>query len=234
VGVAQTQMSRSVVMCLNEVVIRAIHHLSKFALPLALVAIGCNDPVAVTAPAASADPVPPHATATAEVATATDAVLRKVAPDEVCMMNNRFMKEKQIPVPIDGRMYYGCCAMCKDKLTNDAAARTGTDPVSGRPVDKAVAVIGAKPSNAVVYFENQENFDTYVRAGGNVPTPAAPPAASSASAPVAASAPAPQQAAPTPPPRTAPPAAPPPAAPPPKAPAAPPPAPAGATDHSGH
>lgn len=194
--------------------------------------MGCNDPVAVTAPAASADPVPPLATATAEAATATDAVLRKVASDEVCMMNNRFMKEKQIPVPIDGRMYYGCCAMCKDKLTNNADARTGTDPVSGRPVDKAVAVIGAKPSNAVVYFENQENFDTYVRAGGNVPTPAAAPAAaSSASASVPASAPAPQ-AAPTPPPRTAPA----PTAPTAKAPAAaPPPAAAAPTGHpSGH
>lgn len=213
------------------VVIRAIHHLSKFALPLVLVAMGCDDPAAVTAPAASADSVPPHATATAEAASATDAVLRKVARDEVCMMNNRFMKEKQIPVPIDGRMYYGCCAMCKDKLTNDAAARTGTDPVSGRPVDKAVAVIGAKPSNVVVYFENQENFDAYVRAGGNVPRPVAAPSTAPSASAAGSSAPAPQQAAPTPPPRNPPPAQPEPS---PKPPAAAPPAPVDQSGHKGH
>jgi YHS domain-containing protein len=203
------------------------------AIALVLAAVGCQEPTATPAPAATSEPTPPHAAATADAQdAAASAVLRKVPGDEVCMMNNRFMKEKQIPVPIDGRTYYGCCAMCKDKLTNDAAARTATDPVSGRPVDKAVAVIGAKPSNAVVYFENQENFDAYVRAGGSVPTPAAVPPASapaaslSTSAAAAASAPAPKQTAATPPPRTAPPApsAKPPAAPPPPAP----------VDHSGH
>lgn len=186
-------LSRWCPTCQSRDVIRAIHHPTKFALavPLLVLGIGCSDPVAGTAPAASAEPVPPHATATAEAASATDAVLRKVAPDEVCMMNNRFMKDKQIPVPIDGRTYFGCCAMCKDKLTNDAAARTATDPVSGRPVDKAVAVIGAKPSNAVVYFENQENFDAYVRAGGNVTAPVAPPSTAPSASAAGASAPLP-------------------------------------------
>jgi YHS domain-containing protein len=146
------------------------------------------------------------------------------------MMNNRFMKEKQIPVPIDGRTYYGCCAMCKDKLTNDPAARTATDPVSGRPVDKATAVIGAKPSNAVVYFESQENFDAYVLAGGAPPPHEAVDAAPSASSSGSAAPRSPASQAPTPPARSASRPAPTPA---PSAPR-PPPAPTGPGSHSGH
>jgi YHS domain-containing protein len=36
-----------------------------------------------------------------------------------------------------------------------------TDPVSGKSVDKASAVIGRDDSGAVVYFESEKNFVAY-------------------------------------------------------------------------
>ena len=35
------------------------------------------------------------------------------------------------------------------------------DPISGRLVDKAVAVIGVLPSGTVVYFETEQNLLAY-------------------------------------------------------------------------
>lgn len=87
--------------------------------------------------------------------------LKQVEPKQVCMMNNRFMGSEQIAVEVEGKTYYGCCPMCKEKLRNDAAARQAIDPISGNTVDKATAVIGAAPDGAVYYFENEENLQKF-------------------------------------------------------------------------
>ncbi|WP_146646480.1 TRASH domain-containing protein [Labilithrix luteola] len=71
------------------------------------------------------------------------------------------MGSDQIPVSVDGKTYYGCCSSCKDKLMNNAAARTALDPVTQRPVDKATAVIGKTSSGKVVYFESDDTFARY-------------------------------------------------------------------------
>ena len=63
-----------------------------------------------------------HVSATAEPADATNAVVRKVSPDEVCMMNNRFMKEKQIPVEAEGRK-----CVCRRRRADDFAEGEGED-----------------------------------------------------------------------------------------------------------
>lgn len=78
------------------------------------------------------------------------------------MVNDRFMGSEQIPVSVGGKTYYGCCASCKDKLQNNAEARTALDPVTQRPVDKATAVIGKSTNGKVVYFENEDTFGRYV------------------------------------------------------------------------
>ncbi|MFL6247253.1 MAG: hypothetical protein ACJ74H_14570, partial [Thermoanaerobaculia bacterium] len=95
---------------------------------------------------------------------AEEAAQDKVVPVEsnfVCMINDRSMANEQIPVPIDGKTYYGCCPMCKERLVKDEASRYAIDPVSGKKVDKAKAVIGALPGAAVLYFESKENFARY-------------------------------------------------------------------------
>lgn len=91
---------------------------------------------------------------------ATDKVVR-VEPKNVCMINDRSMAMEQIPVPIEGRTYYGCCPMCKERLVKDASSRYAVDPVTGRKVDKAKAVIGALPGAAVLYFESDETLAKY-------------------------------------------------------------------------
>ena len=79
----------------------------------------------------------------------------------VCMVNDRYFGREQIAVEVAGKTYYGCCAMCKERLTKDEAARSAVDPVSGEKVDKAAAVIGRASDDTVVYFENLANFKKY-------------------------------------------------------------------------
>lgn len=87
--------------------------------------------------------------------------LKKVEPQFVCMVNNAVFDKPQIPVEVSGKTYYGCCSMCKERLANDTSARMATDPVSGKNVDKASAVIGEDSGGAVYYFENEGNFNAF-------------------------------------------------------------------------
>lgn len=84
--------------------------------------------------------------------------LTKVDPKTVCMVNEMAMGKDQIPVEVEGRTYYGCCDMCKKALANDATKRSAIDPISGKTVDKAKAVIAAQEDGRVFYFENEENL----------------------------------------------------------------------------
>jgi YHS domain-containing protein len=97
----------------------------------------------------------------AQAGDAASTPLKKVEAKKVCMVNDALFEKDQIPVAYEGRTYYGCCEMCKERLAKDAKARTGVDPVSGKPVDKATAVIAAKPDGSVLYFENDANLKTY-------------------------------------------------------------------------
>lgn len=103
------------------------------------------------------EPAKPAVTPVAEVVG-----LQKVEDlKKVCMVTNKVFEKDQIPVPVEGRTYYGCCEGCKQTLANDPAARTAIDLVSGNPVDKATAVVGARPDGSVLYFENEANLQEY-------------------------------------------------------------------------
>jgi YHS domain-containing protein len=84
-----------------------------------------------------------------------------VKSENVCMVNDHAFDKQQIPVQVEGRTYYGCCEMCKKALVERKELRVSTDPVSGHEVDKSVAVIGAMPDGATLYFENEENLKKY-------------------------------------------------------------------------
>jgi YHS domain-containing protein len=92
--------------------------------------------------------------------------LVQVETKYVCMINNQRFDKEQIPVEVSGKTYYGCCEMCKTTLKNKPASRMAIDPVSGKRVDKARAVIGAASDGKVFYFENQENLKRFKPAGG--------------------------------------------------------------------
>jgi len=95
------------------------------------------------------------------ISEAQAAALNRVPTEQVCMVNDAFMGKKQIPIPVQGKTYYGCCHMCVSTLNNDASERQAIDPVSGKTVDKATAVIGALVDGNVFYFENEVNFKAY-------------------------------------------------------------------------
>jgi YHS domain-containing protein len=124
---------------------------------LAVVAARGKDPAG--APPARPDPM----AASSSAATRTAPIVR-VEPVKVCMVNDRDMQVDQIPVDVEGRTYYGCCPMCKDKLNSDKSVRTAKDPVSGRTVDKSKAVIGRLADGRVLYFESEKTFARFATA----------------------------------------------------------------------
>lgn len=89
--------------------------------------------------------------------------LKIVPSDKVCMVTNMVFPKAQIPVTHNGKTYYGCCENCKKTLAEDPASRTAVDPVSGKSVDKASAVIAARDDGSVVYFESQKTFEAFKR-----------------------------------------------------------------------
>lgn len=77
------------------------------------------------------------------------------------MVNDQFMGRPQIPVEVEGRTYFGCCAMCKERLNKEPAVRTARDPVSGEEVDKAKAIIVQDASGKVLYFASEATLGRY-------------------------------------------------------------------------
>jgi len=82
----------------------------------------------------------------------------------VCMVQNRHGVMKMIPVEIDGRMYYGCCAGCVGKLKFNQAVRFAKDPVTGKEVDKSKAFIVGNADSTVIYFESKETAEIFFAA----------------------------------------------------------------------
>jgi len=85
-----------------------------------------------------------------------------VPHDEVCMVNDAYMGKKQLAVSFEGKTYYGCCQMCRERIPGDERVRVAIDPVSGKKVDKADAVIAITGDNGdVSYFENKGNYQSF-------------------------------------------------------------------------
>lgn len=85
-----------------------------------------------------------------------------VPADQVCMVNNAYMGKKQFEVQFEGKTYYGCCENCKQRIPNETTARVAIDPMTGKGVDKATAVIAITGDNdEVMYFESKESFAKY-------------------------------------------------------------------------
>jgi YHS domain-containing protein len=87
--------------------------------------------------------------------------LTKVEPKTVCMINEQAMGKEQIPVEVEGKTYYGCCEMCKKALADKAEKRVAIDPVTGKQVDKATAVIASQEDGRVFYFESDATLAKY-------------------------------------------------------------------------
>lgn len=89
---------------------------------------------------------------------------KNVPNNMVCMVNDAYMGKEQIEVSFEGKMYYGCCNMCKEKIPKDKSVRYATDPHSLKKISKAdayIVVIGN--NNEVAYFENEENYQKFLK-----------------------------------------------------------------------
>jgi YHS domain-containing protein len=87
-----------------------------------------------------------------------------VANDKVCMVNDRYMVIKQIPIQVEGITYFGCCKDCVKKLQeNIAGVRYASDPVTGEKVDKADAVILQRKADGIVrYFASYDSAKKFL------------------------------------------------------------------------
>lgn len=87
----------------------------------------------------------------------------QVPNETVCMVNNAYMGKKQIEVPHQGKMYYGCCKMCVERIPNDRSVREAIDPHTGKKIDKATAyIVMISDEGEVAYFENKENYAQFL------------------------------------------------------------------------
>jgi YHS domain-containing protein len=78
-------------------------------------------------------------------------------PEYFCMMQDMVLNKPGIALQHEGKTYYGCCAMCKEKIKSEPHRYTlATDPVSGKQVDKAVAFIYGLNGDAY-YFASDAN-----------------------------------------------------------------------------
>ena len=91
----------------------------------------------------------------------TEVQAKLVDPSIVCMVNDAVMGKAQIPVKHDGKTYYGCCEGCVEKIKTMRSARYAADPVTGREVDKAKAVILEGPAGEALYFESLDTAGKY-------------------------------------------------------------------------
>ena len=72
----------------------------------------------------------------------------------VCMMQDMIMAKPGVKLARNGKVYWGCCEMCKAKMEAEPERYTrATDPVSGKVVDKAEASIYALKGTAY-YFQS--------------------------------------------------------------------------------
>ncbi|MBD1422305.1 hypothetical protein [Sphingobacterium chuzhouense] len=81
----------------------------------------------------------------------------------VCMVNDAYMGKQQLEVPFEGKMYYGCCKMCQERIPKDGTVRYAIDPHTLERVDKATAyIVMISDGGEVAYFENEDNYKRFV------------------------------------------------------------------------
>lgn len=87
--------------------------------------------------------------------------LKKVDSKFVCFITKKHFGSAQTAVNVEGKTYYSCCQMCTDKLKSDPASRMAKDPVSGKEIDMAKAVIGVDKDGNAYFFENADNLKQF-------------------------------------------------------------------------
>lgn len=86
-----------------------------------------------------------------------------VPASRVCMTQDEVYPRDLIPVEVDGETYYGCCPGCASAIqSNPDRYIWAVDPVSGKRVNKAKAVIYSYQGKAY-YFESEQNVEVFLK-----------------------------------------------------------------------
>lgn len=87
-------------------------------------------------------------------------------PNElVCMVNDAYMAKIQIPIGVNGKIYYGCCNMCIETLNEKETARMAVDPVTGEAVDKSEAfIVLVSKRGEVGYYKSEASYKSTLEA----------------------------------------------------------------------
>jgi YHS domain-containing protein len=106
-----------------------------------------------------------HEHTAAPTAAAKVAGLTRIDTGSVCMLSNRYLGDRpQVPVAVEGKTYYGCCANCAARLAERPDAREARDPITGHTVDKGSAILARDAQNRVLYFESEASLARMQRA----------------------------------------------------------------------
>jgi YHS domain-containing protein len=87
--------------------------------------------------------------------------VKRVDAKYVCFITRKHFDQPQTAVVVDGKKYYGCCEDCSKQLREDPKSRVAVDPVSGKELDKGVAVVGMDKAGNVYFFENETNLKKF-------------------------------------------------------------------------
>ena len=87
--------------------------------------------------------------------------IKVIDPSHTCMGSNMAQEKAQNFVEVDGRKYYGCSSMCIVNLKENPNFRYSLDPVSGKRVDKALAIVAARSGGDLLYFESDKTLKSY-------------------------------------------------------------------------
>lgn len=86
-----------------------------------------------------------------------------VPRSHVCVVKNTVEDGEILPVNLDGKTYYGCCASCIASFKNSPEKyRFAIDPVSEKSIDKAESVILDYKGRAI-YFSSMKSLITFLK-----------------------------------------------------------------------
>lgn len=90
---------------------------------------------------------------------------KEIQHSRVCMVNGDIKLHSVRSVTVNGKTYWGCCQHCISLLRyNTAQVRFTTDPVTGKKINKADAVIFPDPHNSrrAMFFQSDSTYEQYV------------------------------------------------------------------------
>lgn len=146
--------------------------------------LACNappSPVGASSDSLSGEEAHEHVEPHEHAAAPASPGLTRIDSGGVCMLSNRYLGDRpHVPVTVEGKTYYGCCANCAARLAERLDAREAVDPVTGHKVDKGSAILARDAENRVLYFESEETLARMQKAPPSAAAagPVAPPAQS--------------------------------------------------------